>query len=574
MTFKLFLICFIFVFATVSLVSQLAYRYIQNETRSNNQYFVQQILSKVDQYLTVTFSSFQTILFSIDSAYTPGQDTIESLKTEMQKLLELNSATLKNVYIIREDMSIVGGSLITVAFDEPNEERRPLYDQAMNSKLSTAISRPYRSSSSGWTVTMTKYLHGSNPPAAIAVDLDLNAVEQTILKIMRDDLITLTLIDPEGFVVAGQNSELGMKPDPDHRMVFGSMSSREVAQINENTIHLTSDTGKPFTLLKLPTSRFNWSIISVNNEARIQQSLQKLEHYYLLLLGIGLLISGIVASIIARYIRKPLQYLINKMKLIRQGHLDVKVQWKRRDEFGLLAHTFDLMIKQIVGLLDHLNVSNESKRKLEIQVLQSQINPHFLYNTLGSVCNVVGLQQYDKVDPMIRALINILEYGIADASEWVTLDEELQNVRDYVLIQNIRYNRIFDVQVEVEEGLRAFPVFRLLLQPIVENSLFHGYRGGRVEGPITIKAYLQDNRVVVEVRDEGEGMSPETADNLLQAEKPGRPNERGRVRIGLRNIHQRIRLYYGEAYGLTILSEPGRGTCIRAVFPKGERGEA
>lgn len=136
------------------------------------------------------------------------------------------------------------------------------------------------------------------------------------------------------------------------------------------------------------------------------------------------------------------------------------------------------MLQQIVELIRRAELHNELERKLEIQVLQSQINPHFLYNTLGSISNVIRLGQIEKVDVVIGSLISILEYGIADASEKVSLRQELQNVADYIAIQNIRYNRHFHLIENIEDGLMEFPVFRMLLQPIVENSIFHGYNGG------------------------------------------------------------------------------------------------
>ncbi|MEC0228705.1 sensor histidine kinase [Paenibacillus alba] len=522
-------------------------------------------MSKVNQYLSVTFSSFQNILFSIDSTFIPDRDSMATLKPNLQKLVELNQDFVTNVYVIKQDMSIIGGSRLSVAFDEPREERRALYEQALNTEFSTVISKPYMSSSSGWTVTLLKYLHGSQPKVVIALDIDLQAMNQNLLKITRDDLANLFIMDQQGQLIAGEGIGYNPLPGENHSLSFGNMTSKQLAASAEPTIRSKDHAGKPITLSKMPNSKFNWLIVSLNTGVRLENAELKLQRYSAYLIVIGVLLSALVASAITRYIRSPLLYLMNKMKLIRLGHLDVNITWSRKDEFGQLAQTFDLMIQQIRGLLDNLNASNELKRELEIQVLQSQINPHFLYNTLGCISNVVGLEQYDKVDPMIRALISTLEYGIAEASEKVTLQEELNNVRDYIFIQNIRYNQKVIVQEFIENGLEQFPVFRLLLQPIVENSLFHGYSGGRKSGLIIIKAYTQGEQILIDVIDEGVGMSASTASSLLQR---GSVKTKGsRKRIGLANIHQRIKLYYGESYGLTIVSNEGNGTCVRAVFP-------
>jgi two-component system sensor histidine kinase YesM len=294
-------------------------------------------------------------------------------------------------------------------------------------------------------------------------------------------------------------------------------------------------------------------------------ALTRLETYYIWLLLAGLLLSLFISFIIAKYIRTPLYSLKTKMKRVEQGDLATTISINRNDEFGDLSRAFDRMLLQIVELIRRSELHNELERKLEIQVLQSQINPHFLYNTLGSISNVIHLGQIDKVDVVIGSLISILEYGISDASEKVSLRQELQNVSDYIEIQNIRYNRQFMLIEKIEEGLLDFLVFRMLLQPMVENSIFHGYNGGQIEGSITIQAYRDGNFVMVEVIDHGEGIPAEQIASILNAESSDL--EVKRKRIGLNNIHGRIRLHYGGKYGLQIISIPKIETSIRAIFP-------
>ncbi|OCT15111.1 hypothetical protein A8709_13455 [Paenibacillus pectinilyticus] len=564
LTFKLFIICFVFVFGSVLLLSQLSYRFVQNEVRANNDFFIKQMLTKVDQYINLSFSSLQTILFAIDSSYEPGAEQLESLKPELQQLFELNLNLVRNIYVIKQDTSIIGGSPLTPAFDEPNEQRIGLQQEAISNKFSTLTSQPYFSKQSGWTVTMEKYLHNSNPAAVIALDMDLNSINNTLLQINRDDLINLVIVDAKGTVIAGNLGEAGILNRVDHTFELGGISSKELVRLNR-TFQFKSADNENWTATQLLGSKFGWTILSLNSESFTQRSLHNLEKYFILLVAIGLLLSAIVAAFVTRLVRKPLGYLMTKMNLIKQGYLDVPIIMNRKDEFGELSRTFDMMIKQIKELLTNLRSNRELKRELEMQVLQSQINPHFLYNTLGSIGNVVRLGMHDQVDPIIGSLIKILEYGIEDVTEKVTLREELLNVRDYIFIQNIRYNHTFEVKEEIEEGLLEFPVFRMLLQPIVENSLFHGYSGGRLQGEIWITAYREDEQIRIEVRDYGQGIDNDQRSQLLQPGTQKRPNKR--KRIGLYNIHQRIQLNYGEKYGLDIESEIGKGTLIRATFP-------
>ncbi|OPH55996.1 two-component sensor histidine kinase [Paenibacillus ferrarius] len=564
---KLFFIVFAFVLSCIILISQLSYRYVQKEIRTNDIYYTKQILDKVDQYLTVNFSSFQTILFSVETSVKANITNTEVIKNQLRELYELNSNYVSNIYLINSDLSILGGSTLTRIFDEPLSDRKTLFDAANKNKRTTFVSDPYKSKYSGWTVTMVRYLNGSPFPMAIAIDLDLNAIEETLFKINKEEQMNLALITLSGKIIAGFSENRGPLNIQDHTFSIGDMSAEQILDTTGTSLQLHTKDGMPVSILKKSTEKFNWSIISINDESRLEAALSRLETYYMGLLVAGFLLSLFISFFIAKYIRNPLYTLKTKMKRVEQGHLTTTVTMNRNDEFGDLSRAFDRMLQQIVELIRRAELHNELERKLEIQVLQSQINPHFLYNTLGSISNVIRLGQIEKVDVVIGSLISILEYGIADASEKVSLRQELQNVADYIAIQNIRYNRHFHLIENIEDGLMDFPVFRMLLQPIVENSIFHGYNGGGIEGSITIHAYEQGGIVTIEVVDQGEGIPADRIKHILDSEPSDL--ELKRKRIGLNNIHGRIRLHYGEQFGLQIISIPNEITRVRAIFPTG-----
>ncbi|WP_342569902.1 histidine kinase [Paenibacillus sp. FSL R5-0749] len=562
---KLFFIVFAFVLGCIILISQLSYRYVQKEIRTNDIYYTNQILDKVDQYFTVNFSSFQTILFSVETSVKANINHTEVIKEQLRELYELNSNYVSNIYLIKSDLSILGGSAPTRIFDEPLSERESLYDAADKNRRTTFVSEPYKSKYSGWTVTMVRYLNGAPFPMAIAVDLDLNAIEETLFKINKQEQMNLALITASGKIIAGFSENKGPLSIQDHTFSIGETSAEEILDTSETNLQLHTKDGIPVSLLKKPTEKFNWTIVSVNDESRLKAALSRLETYYIELLAAGLLLSLFISFMVAKFIRKPLYTLKTKMKQVEQGILTTTVTINRNDEFGDLSRAFDRMLQQIVELIRRAELHNELERKLEIQVLQSQINPHFLYNTLGSISNVIRLGQIEKVDVVIGSLISLLEYGIDDASEKVSLRQELRNVADYIEIQNIRYNRNFNLIEHIEAGLMDFPVFRMLLQPLVENSIFHGYNGGEIEGPITIHAYREDSIVIIEVVDQGEGIPADQLKHILISEPS--EEEVKRKRIGMNNIHGRIRLHYGDQFGLEIISIPKEITRIRALFP-------
>jgi len=562
---KLFLICFAFVLGCITLISQLSYRFVQNETRTNDAYYLRQIIDKVDQYLTVNFSSFQTILFSVETSLKANIRNEEGVRRQMRELYELNSGFVNNVYLIRSDLSVIGGSMITHIFDEPLPERRPLFDAAMKNRRETIVSEPYLSAYSGWTVTMARYLHNAPEPFVVAIDLDLNAIGTTLFNINKEEKMNLALFTPSGKLVAGFSDDHSSVDARDRTFSIGGMTAAQILDAGGSAIVLQTDDGKPVSILKRPTSKFNWVILSINDESRLKAALARLKNYYVGLLLAGFVLSLLISFLIAKYIRNPLYELKTKMRRAEQGDFDAAISTNRSDEFGDLSRAFDRMLRQIGDLIRRQEEHGEQQRKLEIQVLQAQINPHFLYNTLGAISNVTRLGQPEKADIVIASLISLLEYGMSDASEKVALRHELQNIADYLAIQNIRYNRNFRLLVEVDEQFCDEPVFRMLLQPLVENSLFHGYNGGRIEGPIYIRAYTEGRFFIVEAADQGAGIPAGKLEHLLKPETS--VPEAGRKRIGLSNIHERIRLHYGEQYGLHITSIPNRETRVRALFP-------
>ncbi|MDD9271203.1 sensor histidine kinase [Paenibacillus sp. GCM10023248] len=564
MTVKLFLLCFIFVLGSVLLISQLSYQFIKNQIRDNDYYYISQMLSKVDQYVSLTSATLNTILFSVSSS-NPNEMDMESLESRVSQLYEINSNYVSDVYVIKEDMSIVGGNIPSKVLKELPPDRNRIYELAAQSPYSMIVIGPYHSSFSGWTITMAKYIPNSRPSIVAALDIDLSSFEQTLLKINREESINIVILDEKGKIIAGKPGHGGILQPETSSFHFGGLTSEEIAQSNESTIVVRNSSEHPITMIKRLTSRFNWTIVSINSEQFLTRSLKKITDYLYVLIAIGFILSLMIALVITRYIRKPMSQLLNKINLIKHGNLQERVNMNRKDEFGILSGSFDQMVDQISDLIENLKENKELQRLLEIQMLQSQINPHFLYNTLGSISNAVSLGRYEKVDPVIRSLIAILEYGVADAAVQVTLREELNNIRDYIEIQNVRNNQYFELVEQIEEPLMDQLVFRMLLQPIVENSLFHGYQGGRIAGEVIIQAYREENVAVIEVIDHGVGMTEEQTSSLLHA-GVSRGGDR-RKRIGLLNIHQRIQLHHGSAYGLTISSAPNKGTCVRAVFP-------
>lgn len=564
-SFKLFIICLFFIWSSVIVISVLFYNFVKEDIQQKEIQHNKQILQKVQQFLEMYFLMVENTHITVLSTIKLSIGDREVLQNQLSQLYDANSSFIRNIYIIKNDYSIIGGNLLSKIFDEPTPERKMLFEQAMADPQVIKASEPYFSSYSGRTITVTRRIPFLNDYAVLALDMDLGALEDYLLRIGDYNDYKIGIMHASGKSVAQSLSLNGIVSEREGKYWIGNMDFQSIYTEGNDYISIGSGSSQ-LTMIKSLMPRLGWVVYSVLDETLLAKSVKQLQVYFIGLSVIGFMLSLATSLFVSRFIRKPVYYLIRKMGEIRNGNLNIVISGKRQDEFGELAKNFDDMLGRIRLLIRDLNESEKLKRELEIQVLQSQINPHFLYNTLGSISNVVALGRYGEVDKIVGALISILEYGIADFSDKVTLQEELDNVRNYVYIQNIRYGNTIRILENIDPGLMQVPVLRMILQPIVENSIFHGHNGGVVDGTIGFSAYRIESRMRIEITDNGVGMSEKQISKVLSTTtRSDQPNRR--KRIGLNNIHKRIRLYYGEEYGLEIRSAPGQGTSVSLQFP-------
>ncbi len=208
---------------------------------------------------------------------------------------------------------------------------------------------------------------------------------------------------------------------------------------------------------------------------------------------------------------------------------------------------------------------HESKRKSEFDTLQSQINPHFLYNTLDIIVWMIENEQKQEAVKVVTALARFFRISLSKGKSIITVHDELEHVRNYLTIQQMRFKNKFVYEIRAEEDTMGLACLKLMLQPLVENAIYHGMEFMDGDGLIEIQVKKEGKDLWIEVRDNGFGMTKEQVENLL-SEKPHVSSRRGSG-IGVKNVNERIRLYFGEDYGLIIESEPDEGCLIRCHLP-------
>lgn len=315
----------------------------------------------------------------------------------------------------------------------------------------------------------------------------------------------------------------------------------------------------------------------------------------LLLLLLILVFNVITSHYLSRQVTAPILELCEANERFAQGDFTIQVEMHNRNELDQLADSFNAMVNEIDMLIQDVKMEQRNKRRLELSLLQSQINPHFLYNTLDTILWLTDSGDREKAVQMLTSLSTFFRATLSKGRESITVGEEIQHVRSYLEIQQFRYADIMDYEIQIPEEMQHYYILKMTLQPLVENGLYHGIKNKRGKGRITVGGEIQGLSLVFWVEDNGIGMTPEELEHLRAQICCGPKKEsqdtsgqgklegdRGSLRIqtvstshgfGLRNVQQRLQLRYGEDYGISIESMYHVGTRIRVEIPRLVEGD-
>lgn len=306
-----------------------------------------------------------------------------------------------------------------------------------------------------------------------------------------------------------------------------------------------------------------WVVIGSVPIGEIVGDIQNIQNKIWLYSGILLLLASLVSWLFSRRITSPLKQLMRQMAQIEKSNFRAVSDVTSQDEVGQLSRQFNRMLRQIEQLILQVNTEESKKREAEMRALRHQINPHFLYNTLSTIRWMVKFKRYDGVYNGISALVQLMEASMEKRGPFLTIRDELSLIDKYMIIQRFRYDARLELVVDCDPALLDVSIPRMLLQPVVENAIFHGIAPRETGGRITIticQEYVGNHRQIgLEIKDDGVGIPPERLDALL---RPGDRSRSGMLGIGLSHVHETIQLYYGEQSGLQIRSEQGEGTRV------------
>jgi two-component system sensor histidine kinase YesM len=316
----------------------------------------------------------------------------------------------------------------------------------------------------------------------------------------------------------------------------------------------------------------NYVLYEVNRTegqyAVMRESFARWQIFSVILIMSAVGFAVVAAWSLSRSIYTPIKKLHDVTTTITKNDLQALMTSDNVDEITELGMSFNIMIGKIKELLDSKIKEQENLKKAEMRALQAQINPHFLYNTLDTIIWMAESKKTDQVVQIVTALSSFFRISLSKGMDWITIGEEVERIKSYLTIQKMRYHDILDFRIDVDQDVAENTILKLILQPLVENALYHGIKNKRQGGIISVRARRKGaDEILLEVEDDGIGFTPQKLAKL-RAELA---DDSGEIKLesgfGIGNVNNRIRLYYGKQYGLSVESEYSTGTCVTLVIP-------
>lgn len=365
--------------------------------------------------------------------------------------------------------------------------------------------------------------------------------------IKRDDLF-----EAVDFTKIGEGSSIIVYDENDEPLFASGMASSQEATgwVERNS--------RSYLQIKEALPELNWHVVAYLPNKLLEANANKVRELTILLCVASFITLALLSLLVSRYFSKRVRKIITSLNAIREGNFYNRINFTGNDEFAQIATAFNAMSKEINDLINEVYLTKIRQKEAELESLQAQINPHFLYNTLSSINRLGQFGDIEKMNSMILGLARFYRLALNEGNTIILIEKELQHVKTYLEIQQIKYGDQVEVVYQIDSEVLNYHTVKLILQPFVENVLEHAWNGEHVR--ITLIAFREVDQIVFIVEDDGIGIPPETIAQIF--------NKNGvKVGYGIRNVDERIKLQFGESFGISITSEPNLGTKVMIVVP-------
>ncbi len=399
------------------------------------------------------------------------------------------------------------------------------------------------------------------------IDSSTNKIKGVILIDIKLDAIKNIIENSKpgtaGFVyIMDKNNEIVYTPV--NNIVY--RIKNEWIDDSDNKIIIKNINGENYQLTKIASQYTGWKTIGVFPEKESLRVIEYIKYYSLAVAVIALIIAEILAVIFTKSIVKPIHKLKKLMKRAQEGELSVSFKAKYNDEIGELGNSFNTMVKEINNLINLVQIEEKNKRIAEMNVLQAQIKPHFMYNTLDTIRWMAEEHKEEDIVEIIEAFTNLLRISLSKGKEIISVKEEFKHIESYLTIQKIRYEDKLNYEIIFDEGILQYKLTKLILQPLVENAIYHGIKEKRGNGKIIVRGKIEKDYLCFNIIDNGKGIEKEVLNKINHMLRNGdiKKNELG---YGIFNVNERIKIIYGDEYGLNYKSVYGEGTIVELRHP-------
>ncbi len=528
----------------------------------------EQLIDQVNMNLNTYLRSMMRISNSMYYTVIKKKDLAkETLEEEMSLLYEANKDSLVSIVCFQGDGTLVAATPISNLKTGLNATTQGWFVNANQEIENLHFSTPHvqnlfhdSSFNYHWVISLSRVVeltrNGNISRGILLVDMNYSGIEQIFTKMNRNNSGYVYLIDGSGEIIY----------HPKQNLINSSLlheNNKAAADYEEGT-HEETYEGEVRMVTVRTVGYTGWKIIHVTPAEEFYMSYHQMQFFTGIILLLTIMLIFFANQFVSYLIGNPIKKLDDSVKDLEYGKLDLNIYIGGSYEIRHLGRTITSMVRRLHELMDEVVTQQEKKRKSEFDALQAQINPHFLYNTLDSIVWMVESERYQEAIFMVTALANLFRISLSKGKNIISIREEMEHAQNYLYIQKIRYKNRFQVDIEIDPEINECSTIKLIVQPLLENAIYHGVEYMDGEGEIKVRGYLKDGEVYIDVADNGLGIPEEALDYVLTDEN--REHKKGSG-IGLSNVHQRIQLFFGKEYGLEIESILDEGTTVHIHLP-------
>ena len=555
----------------ISIYSRLSSQ-LYDTVKQENVNLVNRVDSSMEVYLRNIMKLSDTIYYGIIKNANLSEDSIGE---KLTLLYNNNKEQVSNIALISkegEPISVVPAARFRKNFKAEDEE---WFVNALNKTENIHFTLPHvqkmfekGDNSYKWVISMSRAVEitvgGSTEQAVLLIEMAYQGLEEVLDEVTLGNGGYIYLMDSNGDIIWHPKFELiASGRVKENNLVAAGYDDGSREEIFNGTRQ---------TVVTKTVGYTGWKLVGVIKGTGISLNMLKTRLFIVFVILLIIFIVILINSYISFRVTNPIRELEKSVKELEEGNLDADIYMGGSYEVQHLGKSVQDMKFRIKGLMQDIVNEHEEKRKSEFDSLQAQINPHFLYNTLDIIVWQIENEKQSEAVHTVTALARFFRLSLGKGKNIVTVRDEIDHVKNYLMIQHMRFKNKFDYEFDIAEDVLELPSLKLMLQPLVENAIYHGMEFMDGDGMIMVKAWRKEDELYLSVADNGLGMTEDKVEMILTG-KSTSGNGRGSG-IGVKNVNERIKLYFGEAYGLTIDSEPDEGTTVIIHLPAKDEKES